>query len=188
VNPIGIRSCYDEGKRAAETLCFDYHRQHGVDIRVVRIFNTYGPRMAPDDGRVVSNFIVQALKGEDLTVYGKGDQTRSFCYVDDLISGITKFSDTPQVTGPLNIGNDAEFTILELASKVLAKVGGQSKIDFRPLPKDDPKCRRPHLETTKTTLKGWAPSVSLDKGLDHTIRYFSELLGNRNLDLNKNRN
>lgn len=173
VNPIGIRSCYDEGKRVAETMCFDYHRQHQVDIRVVRIFNTYGPRMAPDDGRVVSNFIVQALRGEDLTVYGKGDQTRSFCFVDDLISGITQFADTEGVTGPLNIGNDGEFTIHELATKVLAKVGSKSKIDFRPLPKDDPKCRRPHLDTTKAVLKGWSPRVALDAGLDKTIEYFA---------------
>ncbi len=177
VNPIGIRSCYDEGKRAAETLCFDYHRQHGVDIRVVRIFNTYGPRMAPDDGRVVSNFIVQALKGEDLTVYGKGDQTRSFCYVDDLIAGITRFADTPNVTGPINVGNDGEFTIAELATKVLAKVGGKAKIEYLPLPKDDPKCRRPNLTLTKETLPGWTPSVALDQGLDRTIIYFSGLLG-----------
>jgi UDP-glucuronate decarboxylase len=175
VNPIGIRSCYDEGKRVAETLCFDYRRQHQTDIRVIRIFNTYGPRMAVDDGRVVSNFIVQALRGEDLTVYGKGDQTRSFCFVDDLVDGIVKFSETDGELGPLNLGNDGEFSILELAEEVLKQVGGKSKIAFKPLPGDDPKCRRPDLTKTKATL-GWTPKVQLKDGLVKTIAYFRETL------------
>lgn len=177
VNPIGIRSCYDEGKRVAETLCFDYHREHGVDIRVVRIFNTYGPRMAADDGRVVSNFIVQALRGEDLTVYGDGRQTRSFCYVDDLVEAIYRFAHVEGETGPINIGNDGEFTMLELAQEVLAQVGGKSRIVHKPLPSDDPKCRRPDLSKARATLSDWSPKVPLGEGLAHTIRYFRETLG-----------
>jgi UDP-glucuronate decarboxylase len=175
VNPVGIRSCYDEGKRCAETLFFDYHRQNGVDIRVVRIFNTYGPRMLPDDGRVVSNFIVQALRGEDLTVYGDGLQTRSFCYVDDLIDGFLRLMEHPTLTGPVNIGNPGEFTMLELAEKVLGKVGGKSKIVHLPLPGDDPKQRRPDIALASAEL-GWTPRVSLDEGLDPTIAYFRKLL------------
>lgn len=175
VNPIGIRACYDEGKRVAETLFFDYHRQNNVDIRVVRIFNTYGPRMLPDDGRVVSNFIVQALTGKDLTIYGDGTQTRSFCYVDDLIEGFIRLMNHPSQTGPVNIGNPGEFTMLQLAEQVLKKVGGPSKITFHPLPGDDPKQRRPDITLAKKDL-GWEPTVSLDKGLDATIDYFRTLL------------
>ena len=175
VNPIGIRACYDEGKRCAETLFFDYHRQNGVDIRVVRIFNTYGPRMLPNDGRVVSNFIVQALKGEDLTIYGDGTQTRSFCYVDDLIDGFIRLMEKDGITGPVNIGNPGEFTMLELAELVLKKVGGKSRLSFLPLPGDDPKQRRPDITLARTEL-GWEPKVSLDDGLDHTIAYFRNLL------------
>ncbi len=175
VNTIGLRSCYDEGKRVAETLFFDYHRQNGVDIRVVRIFNTYGPRMLPDDGRVVSNFIVQALRGQDITIYGDGRQTRSFCYVDDLIDGFVKFMDTDNFTGPVNIGNPGEFTMLELAELVLQKIGGKSKIVFRPLPSDDPKQRQPDITLAKNRL-GWEPKVPLSEGLDHTIAYFAQLL------------
>lgn len=177
VNTIGVRSCYDEGKRVAETLFFDYHRQNGVDIRVVRIFNTYGPRMLPDDGRVVSNFIVQALRGEDLTIYGTGQQTRSFCYVDDLIEGFVKFMEMDDFTGPVNLGNPGEFTMLELAEQVLKKVGGKSKIVYRPLPSDDPKQRQPDITLAKTRL-GWEPKVLLSEGLDRTITYFSKLLEN----------
>lgn len=176
VNPIGIRSCYDEGKRCAETLFFDYHRQHGLEIRVVRIFNTYGPRMLPDDGRVVSNFIVQALKGENLTIYGDGTQTRSFCYVDDLIEGFVRLMEHPSLTGPVNIGNPGEFTMLELAEKILKKVGGSSKLTFHPLPGDDPLQRQPDISLAKAEL-GWQPTVSLDEGLDRTIPYFAQLLG-----------
>jgi UDP-glucuronate decarboxylase len=175
VNPIGIRSCYDEGKRCAETLFFDYHRQNNVDIRVVRIFNTYGPRMLPDDGRVVSNFIVQALQGKDLTIYGDGTQTRSFCYVDDLIEGFIRLMNHPSVTGPINIGNPGEFTMLELAELVLKKVGGPSKITFFPLPGDDPKQRQPDITLARKEL-GWEPKISLDQGLDSTIGYFRKLL------------
>lgn len=175
VNTIGPRSCYDEGKRVAETLFFDYHRQNGVDIRVVRIFNTYGPRMLPDDGRVVSNFIVQALKGNDITIYGDGTQTRSFCFVDDLISGFIKLMETDNFTGPVNIGNPGEFTMLELAELVLAKVGGKSKIVFRPLPADDPKQRQPDITLARTRL-GWEPKIPLSEGLDRTIAYFADLL------------
>jgi UDP-glucuronate decarboxylase len=175
VNPIGIRACYDEGKRVAETLFFDYHRQHGVDIRVARIFNTYGPRMHPDDGRVVSNFIVQALKGHDLTIYGDGTQTRSFCYVDDLISGFIALMNQQQVLGPVNLGNPVEFTMLELAEKVLQKVGGQSKYTFHPLPGDDPKQRKPDISLAKQAL-GWQPNISLNDGLDSTIAYFRSVL------------
>ena len=175
VNPIGIRSCYDEGKRVAETLCFDYHRAHGVDIRVIRIFNTYGPRMAVDDGRVVSNFVVQALQGQDLTVYGDGSQSRSFCFVDDLVDGIAKFAAVDGVTGPMNLGNDGEFTMLELARETIAQVGGASKIVHRPLPADDPKCRRPDLTLAKKTMP-WAPKVPLKIGLAKTIEYFRAAL------------
>lgn len=173
VNPIGLRACYDEGKRCAETLFFDYHRQNGVDIRVMRIFNTYGPRMQADDGRVVSNFIVQALRGEDITVYGEGQQTRSFCYVSDLIAGMHALMNTENVTGPINIGNPNEFTILELAEKVLAKVGGKSKIVYKDLPMDDPMQRQPIIKEAKDKLN-WEPKVELDEGLDQTIAYFRE--------------
>jgi len=175
VNPIGIRSCYDEGKRCAETLFFDYHRQNNVDIRVVRIFNTYGPRMLPDDGRVVSNFIVQALQGRDLTIYGDGTQTRSFCYVDDLIEGFVRLMNHPRLTGPVNIGNPNEFTMLELAELVLKKVGGSSKITYLPLPGDDPKQRQPDITLAKSELD-WQPKVPLAEGLDYTISYFRKLL------------
>ena len=169
VNPIGIRSCYDEGKRCAETLFFDYHRQHQVDIKVARIFNTYGPRMHPNDGRVVSNFIVQALRGEDITIYGDGSQTRSFCYVDDLIEGFVRLMASPDgVTGPINLGNPNEFTIRQLAEAVLAKVGGQSRLVCKPLPSDDPKQRQPNIEQAKAVL-GWQPQVQLEEGLDKTI-------------------
>ncbi len=171
VNPIGIRSCYDEGKRLAETLFFDYHRQNGVDIRVVRIFNTYGPRMNPSDGRVVSNFIVQALRGEDVTVYGDGKQTRSFCYVDDLIDGMIRMMDTEGFTGPVNIGNPMEFTMLELAEKVVALTGSASAIVYRPLPSDDPLQRKPVIDLAKDKL-GWEPKISLEEGLEKTIAYF----------------
>ncbi len=172
VNPTGIRSCYDEGKRLAETLCFDYHRQHGVDIRVIRIFNTYGPQMAIDDGRVVSNFIVQALRGEDLTIYGNGEQTRSFCFVDDLVDGIVQFAATEGETGPINLGNDGEFTVMELAQEVLRQIPTKSKIVYRPLPSDDPKTRRPDLTKTKSVLKGWEPKVALKDGLARAIPWF----------------
>ena len=175
VNPIGRRSCYDEGKRCAETLFFDYHRENGVDIRVVRIFNTYGPRMLADDGRVVSNFIVQALKGENLTVYGDGSQTRSFCYVDDLIEGFVRLMDQEKTVGPVNIGNPGEFTMLELAELVLKKVGGKSKITNLPLPADDPKQRRPDITLAKEAL-GWEPKVPLEQGLDRTIAYFRQAI------------
>ncbi len=175
VNPIGIRSCYDEGKRVAETLFFDYHRQHGTEIRVVRIFNTYGPNMLPDDGRVVSNFIVQALQGKDLTIYGDGTQTRSFCYVDDLIEGFVRLMNHPTLQGPVNIGNPGEFTMLQLAEMVLKKVGGPSKITFHPLPGDDPKQRRPDITLASTEL-GWQPQVSLEQGLEPTIEYFRKLV------------
>jgi len=176
VNTIGIRSCYDEGKRCAETLFFDYHRQHQVEIKVMRIFNTYGPRMHPQDGRVVSNFIVQALKGENITIFGSGQQTRSFCYVDDLIDGMLRLMDSPaDFTGPVNIGNPGEFTMLELAEKVLRLVGGHSKLTFHPLPEDDPKQRQPDITLAKTTL-GWEPKVGLEDGLKETIAYFRKLL------------
>ncbi|MGB6222298.1 UDP-glucuronic acid decarboxylase family protein [Haloferula sp.] len=178
VNPIGIRACYDEGKRCAETLFFDYHRQNGVEIRVVRIFNTFGPRMLPDDGRVVSNFIVQALKGEDITIYGDGTQTRSFCYVDDLIEGFVRLMNHPTLTGPVNIGNPGEFTMLELAEKVLKKVGGKSKLTFHPLPGDDPLQRQPDI-TLATTELGWQPTVDLDEGLDRTIPYFADVVSGK---------
>jgi UDP-glucuronate decarboxylase len=175
VNPIGRRSCYDEGKRCAETLFFDYHRENGVDIRVVRIFNTYGPRMLADDGRVVSNFIVQALKGENLTVYGDGSQTRSFCYVDDLIDGFVRLMNQEKTVGPVNIGNPGEFTMLELAELVLKKVGGKSKLTNLPLPADDPKQRRPDISLAKEAL-GWEPKVPLEEGLDRTIAYFRQAI------------
>jgi UDP-glucuronate decarboxylase len=176
VNPIGIRSCYDEGKRCAETLFFDYHRQHRVDIKVARIFNTYGPRMHPNDGRVVSNFIVQALRGEDITIYGDGSQTRSFCYVDDLIEGFVRLMASPDgVTGPINLGNPNEFTIRQLAEAVLAKVGGKSRLVCKPLPSDDPKQRQPNIEQAKAVL-GWQPQVQLEEGLDKTIDYFRRFL------------
>ena len=175
VNPIGVRSCYDEGKRCAETLFFDYHRQNKVDIRVVRIFNTYGPRMLADDGRVVSNFIVQALKGEDITIYGAGQQTRSFCYVDDLIEGFVRLMQQEPVVGPMNIGNPGEFTILELAEKVIALTNSASKIVYRPMPSDDPQQRKPDIEQAKSVL-GWEPQVQLEAGLKKTIAYFSERL------------
>jgi UDP-glucuronate decarboxylase len=176
VNPIGIRSCYDEGKRCAETLFFDYYRQHQLQIKVARIFNTYGPRMLPNDGRVVSSFIVQALMGQPLTVFGDGAQTRSFCYVDDLVTGLIALMDTPDdVTGPINLGNPGEFTMLELASKVLAMVGSDSPVEHRPLPSDDPIRRRPNIDLARDRL-GWSPTVSLDDGLKRTVEYFRELL------------
>jgi len=176
VNPIGLRSCYDEGKRCAETLFFDYHRQHKLRIKVARIFNTYGPKMHPNDGRVVSNFIVQALRGEDITVYGDGTQTRSFCFVDDLIDGLVKLMDSPDdFTGPVNIGNPNEFTILELAEKVIELTGSRSKIVFKPLPADDPKQRQPDITLARNALK-WEPKVSLAEGLKRTIAYFEEAL------------
>jgi UDP-glucuronate decarboxylase len=175
VNPIGLRACYDEGKRCAETLFFDYHRENKVDSRVVRIFNTYGPRMAPDDGRVVSNFIVQALKGEDLTIYGDGSQTRSFCYVDDLVEAILRTMEQEETVGPVNIGNPVEFTIRELAELVLAKVGSSSKLIEMPLPSDDPTQRKPDISLAKKVLD-WEPKVSLSEGLDRTIPYFSEAI------------
>ncbi len=176
VNPIGIRSCYDEGKRCAETLFFDYHRQHGLEIKVLRIFNTYGPRMHPNDGRVVSNFIVQALRGRDITVFGDGQQSRSFCYVDDLVRAMMLMMNCgSEVTGPINVGNPTEFTMLELAEHVLRKVGGRSRICFLPLPSDDPKQRQPDISIAQSAL-GWTPGISLDDGLDPTIAYFRKLL------------
>jgi UDP-glucuronate decarboxylase len=183
VNPIGIRSCYDEGKRCAETLFFDYHRQYKLDIRVARIFNTYGPRMHPNDGRVVSNFIVQALRGEDITIYGEGQQTRSFCYVDDLIEGFIRFMDTPcgdegstGFPGPINLGNPGEFTIRQLAEKVISLTGSKSGLVFRPLPGDDPMQRQPNIRLATEHLGGWVPQVQLDEGLKKTITYFDHLL------------
>ncbi|CAO3363771.1 UDP-glucuronic acid decarboxylase family protein (plasmid) [Azospirillum sp. A26] len=172
VNTIGPRACYDEGKRCAETLFFDYHRQHKLDIKVIRIFNTYGPRMHPNDGRVVSNFIIQALKGEPITIYGDGQQTRSFCYVDDLIEGFLRFMDTPAgVAGPINLGNPGEFTMLELAEKVIRLTRSASTIEHMPLPQDDPKQRRPDIAKARALLN-WEPAVPLDEGLDRTIAYF----------------
>ena len=177
VNPIGPRACYDEAKRVAETLFFDYHRQHGLDIRVARIFNTYGPRMAADDGRVVSNFIVQALRGEPLTIYGDGSQTRSFCYVDDLVSGLIALTENASnEPGPVNLGNPGEFTMLELASLVLDMTGSSSPIEHRDLPADDPKQRQPNIDKAKKVL-GWEPSVPLRDGLKKTIDYFQSQLG-----------
>ncbi len=176
VNPIGLRSCYDEGKRCAETLFFDYHRQHELSIRVARIFNTYGPRMHPGDGRVVSNFIVQALKGEPITLYGEGQQTRSFCYQSDLIEGFVRFMEAPDpLTGPINLGNPGEFTIRELAEKILTLTGSKSRLSFEPLPPDDPKQRRPDITLAKEQL-GWTPKVDLDSGLRETIPYFKGLI------------
>jgi UDP-glucuronate decarboxylase len=176
VNPIGPRSCYDEGKRCAETLFFDYHRQHGLAIRVARIFNTYGPRMHPNDGRVVSNFIVQALRDQPITVYGDGSQTRSFCYVSDLIEGLIALMEAPDsVTGPVNLGNPSENTILEIAELILAKTGSRSEIAFKPLPADDPKQRQPDISLAKNEL-GWQPSVPPDSGLDRTIEYFRKTI------------
>ncbi|PDH29504.1 MAG: NAD-dependent dehydratase [Puniceicoccaceae bacterium MED-G30] len=175
VNPIGIRSCYDEGKRCAETLFMDYHRQNNVDIRIVRIFNTYGPRMCPDDGRVVSNFIVQALRGEDITVYGEGQQTRSFCYYSDLIDGFDRLMNQDELTGPVNIGNPGEFTILELAEKVIAQTGSNSKIVHQELPSDDPQQRQPDITIAQQKL-GWEPTITLEEGLKPTIEYFDQLL------------
>ena len=172
VNPIGLRSCYDEGKRCAETLFFDYHRQHNLDIKVARIFNTYGPRMHPHDGRVVSNFVVQALKGEDITIFGDGQQTRSFCYVDDLIEGLLRLMDSATgVTGPINLGNPSEFTMLELAERVLHLTRSTSKLAFKPLPSDDPRQRQPDIGLAQQAL-GWKPTVSLEDGLKETIAYF----------------
>ncbi|MFT4103189.1 MAG: SDR family oxidoreductase [Burkholderiaceae bacterium] len=177
VNPIGMRSCYDEGKRCAETLFFDYHRQHRLRIKVVRIFNTYGPRMHMNDGRVVSNFIVQALKGEDITLYGDGSQTRSFCYVDDLIDAMVRMMDTrDQFVGPVNIGNPGEFSMRELAQRVLELTGSASRLVTRPLPSDDPKQRRPDITLAQRELGGWAPTTSLDAGLRRTIAYFEQAL------------
>jgi UDP-glucuronate decarboxylase len=178
VNPIGIRSCYDEGKRAAETLCMDYFRMHNVDVRIIRIFNTYGPRMAQNDGRVVSNFVVQALQGKDITVYGSGEQTRSFCYVDDLIDGMTKYMslDAPDgLPGPINLGNPGEFTMNELAEKVIALTGTSNTILHPPLPQDDPKQRKPNIEKAKRIL-GWEPKISLEEGLKKTIDYFRNII------------
>jgi len=175
VNPIGIRSCYDEGKRCAETLFFDYHRQHGLEIKVARIFNTYGPRMHPADGRVVSNFVMQALNGEPITLYGDGQQTRSFCYVDDLVAGFMAFMDTASdVSGPINLGNPVEFTIRELAELVVEMTGSKSELVFRPLPQDDPMQRKPDITRARETL-GWEPSIPLRQGLVKTIEYFSDL-------------
>ena len=176
VNPIGLRACYDEGKRCAETLFFDYHRENKVDIRVIRIFNTYGPRMLPNDGRVVSNFIVQALKGEDLTLYGDGEQTRSFCYMDDLLEGMIRLMQQEETVGPVNIGNPNEFTIRKLAETVLKKVESKSSIVKMPLPEDDPTQRKPDISQAQKIL-GWEPKVQLEQGLDRTIPYFQEILG-----------
>jgi UDP-glucuronate decarboxylase len=176
VNPIGPRACYDEGKRCAETLCFDYHRQSKVDIRVIRIFNTYGPRMHPNDGRVVSNFIVQALKGQPITLYGDGSQTRSFCYVDDLIDGMVRMMNQDVEIGPMNLGNPHEFTICELAETILRLTGSKSELVFRPLPQDDPTQRQPDIAKARSVL-GWEPKVALEDGLKETIAYFRDLLG-----------
>jgi UDP-glucuronate decarboxylase len=176
VNPIGIRSCYDEGKRCAETLFFDYYRQHNLEIKVARIFNTYGPRMHPNDGRVVSNFIVQALRGENITIYGDGSQTRSFCYVDDLIEGFIRLmASSNDVTGPINLGNPGEFTIKQLAEMVLQMVGGKSRLVFEPLPQDDPKQRRPDISLAKKTLD-WEPKIKLEEGLEKTIEHFRKIV------------
>jgi UDP-glucuronate decarboxylase len=176
VNPTGPRACYDEGKRCAETLFFDYYRQHKLEIRVARIFNTYGPRMLPDDGRVVSNFIVQALRGEDITVYGDGSQTRSFCYIDDLVEGLLKLMDSsPEITGPVNLGNPVEFSMRELAELTLRLTGSRSELVFRPLPQDDPRQRQPDITLARSSL-GWAPTVALEEGLKRTIAYFRSIL------------
>ncbi len=175
VNCIGIRSCYDEGKRSAETLFMDYHRQHGVDTRIIRIFNTYGPRMNPDDGRVVSNFIMQALRGQDITIYGTGDQTRSFQFVADLIEGMIRMMSQDEFLGPVNLGNPGEFTMLELAEKVIAKTGSKSKLVFMPLPQDDPTQRKPDISVAGEKLN-WSPKIPLDEGLDRTIEYFKQYI------------
>lgn len=176
VNPIGVRSCYDEGKRCAETLFFDYHRQHNIKIKVVRIFNTYGPRMHPDDGRVVSNFIVQALRGDNITIYGDGLQSRSFCYVDDLVRGFVSLMDSDNsITGPINMGNPSEFTMLELAEKVISLTKSKSKIIFESLPQDDPKRRKPNIEQARSQLN-WEPKIKLDIGLAKTIKYFRTII------------
>ena len=176
VNPIGIRACYDEGKRCAETLFFDYHRQHGLPIKVARIFNTYGPRMHPNDGRVVSNFIMQALRGEPITLFGDGNQTRSFCYVDDLIEGLIRLMETPKEgTGPINLGNPVEFTILELAERVIELTGSSSKLVYHPLPQDDPRQRQPNITQAREVLD-WAPSIQIADGLKQTINYFEKLI------------
>jgi UDP-glucuronate decarboxylase len=177
VNPIGIRSCYDEGKRVAETLFMDYHRQNNVDIRIVRIFNTYGPRMLPNDGRVVSNFIVQALKGEPITIYGDGSQTRSFCYVDDLIECFIRMMNQEKIVGPVNAGNPSEFTMIELANEVLSLTGSKSPIVYKDLPGDDPKKRKPDITLARSVLD-WEPKISLQEGLSKTIAYFDNLLKN----------
>jgi UDP-glucuronate decarboxylase len=184
VNPVGERSCYDEGKRAAETLCFDYRRTHNLDVRVGRIFNTYGPRMDPNDGRVVSNFITQALRGREITVYGDGKQTRSFCYVDDLLSGITMLMSANQnennerfFSAPFNIGNPSEFTILELAQLILDKLGVNSKLAFEPLPSDDPKQRKPDISKIQNVTQCWMPKIKLDAGLSKTIEHFKDSEG-----------
>jgi UDP-glucuronate decarboxylase len=183
VNPIGSRSCYDEGKRCAETLFFDYRRQHGVKIKVARIFNTYGPRMHPNDGRVISNFIMQALMGKDITVHGRGNQTRSFCYVDDLIDAfILMMNTSEEVTGPINIGNPSEFTILELAKKIISLTNSSSKIIRLPLPEDDPKQRRPDIQRARNTL-GWEPSIGLEDGLIRTINYFERLVSQQDIKI-----
>ncbi len=176
VNPIGVRSCYDEGKRVAEALMMDYHRQFNVDVRIVRIFNTYGPRMALNDGRVVSNFIVQALMGEDITIYGKGEQTRSFCYVSDLVAGLVAMMNVANFKGPVNLGNPGEFTILNLAEKVIRMTGSSSKLVFKELPSDDPVRRRPDIDLAKDRL-GWSPTIDIEAGLVRTIEYFRETLG-----------
>jgi UDP-glucuronate decarboxylase len=175
VNPIGIRSCYDEGKRVAETLMMDYHRQNNVDVRIIRIFNTYGPRMAENDGRVVSNFIVQALKGNDITVYGDGSQTRSFCFVSDLVDGIVRMMNCDGFTGPVNLGNPSETTILEFAERIIRLTGSKSRIIFKPLPPDDPKQRQPDISLAQDKL-GWKPAVPVEEGLKKTIEYFSGLI------------
>ncbi len=176
VNPVGIRSCYDEGKRVAETLMMDYHRQNGVDIRIVRIFNTYGPRMAENDGRVVSNFVIQALAGKDITVYGDGSQTRSFCYVDDLVDGMIRMMERDGIVGPLNLGNPAETSILEFARRIIALTGSRSKVVFEPLPADDPRQRQPDIALAGKEL-GWEPQIGIDAGLKKTIDYFAALKG-----------
>ncbi len=176
VNPIGIRSCYDEGKRVAETLCFDYHRQNGVEIRVIRIFNTYGPRMLADDGRVVSNFVVAALRGEPITLYGDGSQTRSFCYIDDLVEGAVRMMDQEETVGPVNLGNPAEFTIAQLAALTVELTGSKSTIEHGPLPQDDPTRRKPDITLAQRVLDGWTPKIQLREGLGKTIAYFDDLL------------
>ncbi len=185
VNPIGIRSCYDEGKRCAETLFFDYWRQHALEIKVVRIFNTYGPRMHPNDGRVVSNFIMQALQGEDITIYGNGQQTRSFCYVDDLIDALILMMETPkEITGPINIGNPGEYTILELAETIVRMTHSKSKLVFKPLPLDDPRQRKPDISLAKNHLN-WEPKISLQDGLKETIHYFKKMIAGNVIQLDK---